>query len=248
MMETLARSSCERASRISCERNSFDRHNFDRSCFRRRRPSFSESEDVRMRRSNSFSDGEERTSGSLCEGSGGIFERGFPSICKRHRLTGNSEWTNFYRWRSSQKNIMQALTPFPVSHMQVSTSDLFDPTRRSLSTAGGESRRHTVTRDLELDCLNESEAPLSRSSQSRTFDSVSSKSDRNSKDMLRPKCRGETATTSDSNGNSLRYGDVGLILGLCSPIATGGDAACSDSAEDDILPLLLKYTHVVGAN
>jgi hypothetical protein len=246
MLETCSRTSCDRGPRSSCERNS---QHFDRLCIRRRRPSFSESEDLRMRRSNSFSDGEERLSGTFCEGSGGVFERTHPSICKRHRLTNNSDWTNFYRWRSAQKSIMHALTPHSVSADVLSPALPHSPPRFSSTMSASANRRNAVRRDLELDCKNENEA--SCLTQLRPLDENSSKFDGSSD--LRPSWRNQDyiSRRGSKDQSTLRYGDVGLLLGLCPPpipssITPGLDLATDD--DEDILPLLFKYTHVVGAN
>ena len=50
-----------------------------------------------------------------------------------------------------------------------------------------------------------------------------------------------------------RYGDVGLLLGLCAPSAPGPAATPDGSGSGEIdsdatLALLFKYTHVVGAS
>ena len=47
---------------------------------------------------------------------------------------------------------------------------------------------------------------------------------------------------------SARYGDVGLLVGLCSPPPPLSSAVGASDDDEDLLPLLLKYTHVVGAN
>ena len=248
-METISRTSCERVLRTSCDRNSFERIHFDRACSRRRRPSFSESEDIRMRRSNSFSDGEERLSGSFCDGAPGLYEWSYPSICKRHRLTNNSDWTNIYRWRSAQKRMMQALTPLPVA--SISSSPSVSQLQFSPSFPPSPSRRLVARRDLELDCLNESEAaqtaPLQPFPPTALFDHMAT-----SAPLPRARDFSEQVQQADriksTPDRSARYGDVGLLVGLCSPPPPLSSAVGASDDDEDLLPLLLKYTHVVGAN
>ena len=296
--------------RTSAERMSSERSSCERSCSRRRRPSFSESEDIRMRRSNSFSDGEEnvRFFLSRCDATSAFRDRNHPSFSKRHRLTSNSDWTNFHRWRSGQLRIAQALTP----HQPVPSSN--DPTDLSASYPPSSTSRillisptvssmdlhepgHHLTRttsvrplptssdrrDLEMDCRIEREAaaashchgerPPRRQLEQRprrchedTDPGVGGRAGDSSRresasggnpcGQIRHAAESPPARAAHGAAMSaaaLRYSDVGLLVGLCSPPpqpASGGPAASAAASavddSDDTLALLLKYTHVVG--
>ena len=66
--------------------------------------------------------------------------------------------------------------------------------------------------------------------------------------------RGTASAATREQADAPRYGDVGLLLGLCAPApgpaATPDGAGAGDSEMDSdaTLALLLKYTHVVGAS
>ncbi len=78
--------------------------------------------------------------------------------------------------------------------------------------------------------------------------------------------RGTASAAAREQADARRYGDVGLLLGLCAPApgraatpdvgAGAGDseidsemgAGDSEMDSDATLALLLKYTHVVGAS
>jgi hypothetical protein len=105
-----------------------------------------------------------------------------------------------------------------------------------------------IRTDLELDCLNESET--------RHSDRSPPPDDAHCE--MRPRRRAHARTRDHGVGagdhiSAMRYGDVGLLLGLCAPPPLPTPAGCpraarTDIEDDDILPLLLKYTHVVGAS
>jgi hypothetical protein len=109
--------------------------------------------------------------------------------------------------------------------------------------------RTTIRRDLELDCLNESETRPSDPSDDAHCE-MRPPARRRAQVRIRDQHHGVSA---GDHVSTMRYGDVGLLLGLCSPPPPPASSACpraarTDIEDDDILPLLLKYTHVVGAS
>jgi hypothetical protein len=137
---------------------------------------------------------------------------------------------------------MQALTPLSAPQALIASAATV---ARDTPQAPA---RMAIRRDLELDCLNESESRPSPSD-----DAHCEMKPRRRAPHLRLRDQHHLAVGAGDHVSAMRYGDVGLLLGLCSPAPLPAPAGCPRSArtdieDDDILPLLLKYTHVVGAS
>jgi hypothetical protein len=140
---------------------------------------------------------------------------------------------------------MKALTPQSALQAPSVTSDI--PLSTNNARDARPTSRMVVRSDLELDCLNESEA---RSSDTHPSDDAHCEMRPRRREQVRIRDRHHGVGAGD-HVSAMRYGDVGLLLGLCSPPQPPAGcprAARADIEDDDVLPLLLKYTHVVGAS
>jgi hypothetical protein len=196
------------------------------------------------RRSNSISDEEWQRSDSLGRREPGGLQTQSSPQSKRHRPAIKSEsadHNHLNNWRSAQLRIMQVLTPLPRT---LSTGNR-PPTEQCSSVF------HTKTfqkppgcSDLELECLDEE--------QKRAMQTLHTSRPMRSTPQLTGDHADEDKELNTELHRSARYGDVELLLGLCSlPQQSVLHSVEFGSVADDeahLLPWLLKYTHMVGVD